>query len=144
MNDAFDATDGSQWAFTKGVSNVVLMSDTRTTAFSKALTETLSLLESITLDVTKNLADSATISDAYAASVSLTKAETVSLADNAAISFVLAPRADSVSVSDTSTRTPEKGLSESASAADAGYLYSQGYCDLTYFASDYVGAYRTF
>jgi hypothetical protein len=71
---------------------------------------------------------------------------------------------DSVSTSDTSTRSPGKGLADSVSTGDSfsrtvnynrnfsdsavadssGSLRSQGYCDFTYFAEDYVGYSRTF
>jgi hypothetical protein len=37
-----------------------------------------------------------------------------------------------------------KALIDSTSASDAGTLISQGYCDITYFAEDYVGTSRTF
>lgn len=33
---------------------------------------------------------------------------------------------------------------ETVNTADSGVLLSQGYCDLTYFAEDYVGATRAF
>ena len=35
-------------------------------------------------------------------------------------------------------------LSDTTSIADAGSLISQGYCDFSYFADDYVGTSRTF
>ena len=37
-----------------------------------------------------------------------------------------------------------KALIDSTSASDAGTVISQGYCDITYFAEDYVGTSRTF
>lgn len=37
-----------------------------------------------------------------------------------------------------------KVSSDSGVTADSGSLRSQGYCDFTYFAEDYVGASRTF
>ena len=37
-----------------------------------------------------------------------------------------------------------KASSDSAAFTDAGDLRSQGYCDFTYFAEDYVGASRIF
>jgi hypothetical protein len=47
-------------------------------------------------------------------------------------------------VSDFSARLVGKNLGESVSATEAGSLISQGYCDLSYFAEDFVGATRTF
>jgi hypothetical protein len=144
MNDSFDATDGAEWAFTKGVSNVVLMSDAQARQVAKAVSDTLTLIDSVIFSVEKPLQDTATATDAESYSLAKALTDTATITDLEAFLFEQGARSDSISVSDTSTRSPGKGLSESASTADAGYLYSQGYCDLTYFAGDYVGAYRTF
>jgi hypothetical protein len=52
--------------------------------------------------------------------------------------------ANVVFTGDFTTKSPEKNLGESVSATEAGSLISQGYCDLSYFAEDFVGATRTF
>jgi hypothetical protein len=52
--------------------------------------------------------------------------------------------ADIVSVTDSIVVSLGKIISDSLSVADSGTLVSQGYCDLTYFAEDYVGTYITF
>ena len=39
---------------------------------------------------------------------------------------------------------PNLGKNELADAFDSGVLYNQGYCDIDYFAEDYVGDVRTF
>ena len=58
MNDAFDATDGSQWSFTKGVSNVVFVAESLAKALTKApFTDDISLLSAISLQPNKHLAD---------------------------------------------------------------------------------------
>lgn len=54
------------------------------------------------------------------------------------------PLIDGSSVSDLYSGGPSKNLIESALISDAGSLRSQGYCDFTYFAEDFVGASRTF
>lgn len=52
--------------------------------------------------------------------------------------------ANIITMSDSSLLSNDKGVADSASASDSGVLYSQSYCDLTYFAEDYVGESRTF
>lgn len=92
MNDAFDATDGSQWAFTKGVSNIVFAGDT----FARAV------------DYVRSFDDA-----------------TGTVTDANYLAFV-------------------KSLADNTTASDTGSLRSQGYCDFSYFAEDYVGDSRTF
>jgi hypothetical protein len=92
MNDAFDATDGAEWAFTKGVSNIVFSDDvlSRVVDYSREFT-----------DATDGFSD-ANFFD-----------------------FV-------------------KSLTDNTDTSDTGSLRSQGYCDFSYFAEDYVGDSRTF
>lgn len=52
--------------------------------------------------------------------------------------------ANIVTMSDSSLLSSGKGISDSVSALDSGVLSMQDYCDLTYFAEDYVGVSRTF
>lgn len=92
MNDSFDAVDGSQYAFTKGVSNVVFASDSA----------------SRQVDYVRGFSDA-----------------TGELTDTKYFDFV-------------------KSLADNTTTSDAGSLRSQGYCDFTYFAEDYVGDSRTF
>ena len=55
------------------------------------------------------------------------------------------PLIDSLSITDSVIISPVgKNLGESLSVTDSGSLRSQGYCDFTYFAGDYVGASATF
>ena len=105
------------------------------------------------------------VPDIKANPITNTKIETPtdasSVTDNAVRSFDKAAT-DSSTVSDTSFRefikglteaptatdstvkTAGKNLADSTSASDAGILVSQGYCDITYFAEDYVGTRITF
>jgi hypothetical protein len=92
MNDAFDATDGAEWAFTKGVSNIVFTGD----SFSRAV------------DYNRGFSDATTSTD-----------------DTKFFDFV-------------------KSLADNTATSDTGSLRSQGYCDFSYFAEDYVGDSRTF
>jgi hypothetical protein len=92
MNDAFDATDGAEWAFTKGVSNIVFTGD----SFSRAV------------DYSRGFSDA-----------------TYGFSETKFFDFV-------------------KSLADNTTTSDTGSLRSQGYCDFSYFAEDYVGDSRTF
>jgi hypothetical protein len=52
--------------------------------------------------------------------------------------------AESPTATDSAAIAAGKALIDSTSASDAGILISQDYCDITYFAEDYVGTSRTF
>ena len=64
-------------------------------------------------------------------------------ADTLAFAFTSA-RTDSAFFGDVNEVAFNKTLLELTSTADTGSLRSQGYCDFTYFAEDYVGASRIF
>lgn len=66
-----------------------------------------------------------------------------SILDDQEISFVKTNN-NTLFVAETNVLEMGKVFKETASFADAGSLTNQGYCDLSYFASDYVGAVRTF
>ena len=52
--------------------------------------------------------------------------------------------AENGSVSESAVKLTTKVHADSGVLSDSGSLRSQGYCDFTYFAEDYVGASRTF
>ena len=52
--------------------------------------------------------------------------------------------AENGSASESAVKLTTKIHSDSGAVSDSGDLRSQGYCDFTYFAEDYVGASRTF
>lgn len=51
---------------------------------------------------------------------------------------------DTVGITDAAALQLGISLSEAPAATDSGLIVSQGYCDITYFAEDYVGESRTF
>lgn len=89
-------------------------------------------------------ADSASIAQQFSFDIARGIADTSGVAEQLAKVFNPAPLTDAYAVADTSFRTPGLGKTESALFSDTGSLRSQGYCDFTYFAEDYVGASRTF
>ena len=94
--------------------------------------------------VAKLLTDSAAAADFMSLIVSLAKSDTVTTADQIALDPQKSVTGDSVTSTDTTAKSALKSLTDSNTTSDSGYLYSQGYCDITYFAEDYVGTSRTF
>ena len=64
--------------------------------------------------------------------------------ESIAKAFSPAPHTDSFATLDQYSLTPGVVKTDTASITDTGSLRSQGYCDFSYFAEDYVGASRTF
>lgn len=89
-------------------------------------------------------ADSASVAQQFSFDIARGIADTSGVAEQLAKVFNPAPLTDAYAVADTSFRTPGLGKTESTLFSDTGSLRSQGYCDFTYFAEDYVGASRTF
>jgi hypothetical protein len=54
------------------------------------------------------------------------------------------PLLDSGAATDSVDKTIAPAKSDSASMTDTGAVKMQGYCDITYFAEDYVGVTFTF
>lgn len=84
------------------------------------------------------------LSDDFAFVVSKNLAELPSASDNAALLFARPNIADAGNLVDSAVKLVNVNPSDNGGSADSGSLKSQGYCDFTYFADDYVGASRTF
>lgn len=109
----------------------VAAADQHTLAVDKMLADTVSLTEALQYAFVKFLADGVSMNDSFAATDGLLYAFSKYTSNI-------------VFVQDTATLYPSKVFSDMISAQDAGSLRSQGYCDFSYFAEDYVGASRTF
>lgn len=144
MNDAFDATDGSQWSFTKGVSNVVFVAEALVKTLTRPLADSFSLADARTVSFSKSLSDSFALVSATSISMALPKADAISVTDTPAKSITKAPFADTTSLLSAISLQPNKHLADNLGAGDSGSLRSQGYADFSYFAEDYVGDSRTF
>lgn len=144
MNDSFDLGDGAVYSFTKGVSNVVFANDALTSSFAKALADTQVINEALSFSFSSSLADGATVADALSFASQKYLADTFTLVDNASKLVSKSVTTDSFGVSDSVVNSHNKPFSDMIAATSAGSLLSQGYCDLTYFAEDYVGETRTF
>jgi hypothetical protein len=149
----------------KVLSEIVVPTETfaRTVGYSREFLDSAVSADVAAKTFIKNLTDTVNASDD--AQVSNAKLESPTDGSSVTDQTVLGigkVAADSSTASDTSfrefikglTETPTatdsavivagKALTDSTSASDAGTLVSQGYCDITYFAEDYVGTSRTF
>ena len=122
---------------------------TAVVSFNRDFADTASFSDAATRSVDKVLADS--VAEADAATLAVTKliADSLAMADSVVgISFVDqendALAIDDLGVDDDPAWDLGKNLSEAVSTSDSGLLIMQDYCDITYFAEDYVGLSRTF
>jgi hypothetical protein len=128
---SFTETFLATLVFIRNLADSVAVSDQTTLDPEKRLTETVALTETLQYAFNKYLADGVAIGDSFEA------ADGLLYAFSKYVSNV-------VFVQDSAVLYPSKVFSDMISVQDAGSLRSQGYCDFSYFAEDYVGASRTF
>jgi len=165
FSEQADLTDSDTISVGKELSEAPLAEDlfVRVVAFTRALAEQPAVAEERVIIFSRPLGDSASSSESASLGVGSVQQEQFFVAEDeifgvgkgfshtagvtdlleiaGAISRALATQADTV---DSFSLSFGKPLSNTTSIADAGSLVSQGYCDLSYFADDYVGAVRTF
>jgi hypothetical protein len=148
--DSFGLTDSYALGTDKGLSDSAVLSDVVVTVkiFVRQFDDTTSLADAKTLLISPVRSDSITTTETKVFSISKALADSFALND---LSDVAGPdwvfsdyTNNTVAASDNAIIVQDKGTSDSLSTADSGTLISQGYCDLTYFAEDYVGYNFTF
>jgi len=141
------AEDDQEIQFVKTRSDSSALTDdfSKTVTFSRTFTEAPAANEEHSFDVTKPLTEAPTTSDSFgkvvAFSRSFTEAGSASDSDTLNTGKNLS---DNGGIIDAQVVQFTKASSDSSVAADSGSLRSQGYCNFTYFAEDYVGASRAF
>ena len=143
--DSFYLADSIATAFNKAASDSVTMSDSVVTVliFLRDFADTVSLSDSTAKLISPAYVETVSTSDANVIAFDSGKADSFSLSDFTAAVYSPA-YSDTVSSSDATTLSTDKLFSETMSTSDSGSLIAQNYCDITYFAEDYVGEYRTF
>lgn len=148
--DSFSLADSQVFSTDKAVTDTATIGDSVATVliFIRQFDDTTSLADAKTLLISPAYSDTFTTSETTAFSISKALSDSFALND---LSDANGPdwsfsdyTNNTVSTSDSATVANTKGLSDSLSSSDSGTLISQGYCDITYFAEDYVGDYRTF
>jgi hypothetical protein len=159
------ADDDANWSFFKNRSEVATAQDilTRVMTYTRQLSDTASIAETVARSTTKQFADAFIAGDAAVISMvrqrsasesssvadAIVRGITKSIVDSAQASdfatrSVFRARTDLATSSDAASKTAGKASSDIASTSDGGSVMSQGYTSGTYFAEDYVGTYRTF
>lgn len=148
--DIFVLSDSNVLGTDKGLADTAVLTDTVLTVliFIRQFSDSTTLSDARALLISPAYSDAVSTSETRAFSFSKTLADSFALND---LSDVAGPTWDfsdytnnAVSTSDSTVIGQDKGFSDSLSTADSGTLVSQGYCDLTYFAEDYVGYNFTF
>lgn len=152
FTDSAATNDAATRATTKALADSVTLQEyfLATLVFLRDFADTASVSDAApVLSVSKELLDSASTTDALNVVVDKFLADGVAMND----SFDLSDGAlwafsksvvNVVFVSDAATLSTNKENSDMITVQDAGSLRSQGYCDFSYFAEDYVGDSRTF
>lgn len=129
--DSLSTTDTSTRIATKGLQDSVSESDVNTRAVGKVLADAFAFTELLTRSVTRTIQDGFAMNDTADLADGITY-QTVKYITNLAF------------VTDAKVLSPNLGKNETVSLSSAGSLTSQSYCDMSYFAADYVGQSRTF
>jgi hypothetical protein len=170
LGDAATPLDVVAKSLSRPLADVFNLADDETVAALKGLSDSVTMQDTVAtlLLFIRNFSDSATAADNNSfVFTPAVKAEQVTVADEDIIAY-LKNIADGVAMNDGSEAVDgsqysfAKGISnvtfvsesrslifetssvESISVADAGLLSVQDYCDLTYFAQDYVGLSQSF
>lgn len=167
LANTFTTVDSTSFTFSRPLFSSFSNTDFVTTALTKNNFETISLSDPLQQTVSKGLSDSFGHSDGTIRSVSKALAHSVVTSDfsSKVIGRVItdgfamndsADLADGITyqsvkyitnlafVTDSSTRAWNANKTDSVNLGSSGSLTSQSYCDLSYFAEDYVGESRTF
>lgn len=121
----------STLTFFRGFDDLVVSTDTQFDTVDKSLADAYSVFDADVLDITKQLFDGVAMNDAFDAT------------DGSIYVFTKGAN-NIVFATDINLFTHDKSFSDMIEVVDEGLWVIQGYCDLTYFAEDYVGQSSTF
>jgi hypothetical protein len=167
LANTFTTTDATSYAFTRPLASSFGSTDFATTHLTKSNVDSFSFADSLTKVVNSRLTDTFSHVDSTVMSADKALAHFVTTTDvhNTIIGRVIndgfamndaADLADGITyqtvkyvtnvtfVNDSSSRAWNANKADSISLGSSGILSSQNYCDLSYFAEDYVGVSRTF
>ena len=132
--------------FIKNTTNIATVADSfaRVVAFLRSFSENPGLTDTDTLEIGKVLSENPAFSDTNYFNFGKLLEETPGISEVFSLQVTLNPFSDTPGITDSADIVPNKVFTEAPSLTDAGSLRSQGYCDFTFFAEDYVGASRTF
>ena len=117
--------------FLRDLADTAVVSDAHAVAFSKPATDSVSASDASVRSFFKNLTSGVAMNDSFAAGDGLTYSFAKGITNV-------------VFAADAANFSHSKSVSDMIGTTDAGVLAIQNYCDITYFAEDYVGEFRTF
>lgn len=143
--DAFQPIFGKKNLDTLTVADVISI----TLVFIRTYNDAISMADYSRRDVQKGLSDAPLMLDSAIAYLSKTFTDAFGLNDMAdlgdGITFFFSHTVANVAfMADNLARQSQLRKFDTTLVADSGSLLAQGYCDLTYFAEDYVGEARSF
>lgn len=161
LNDSALIGDGIAFVANKFIANVIFALDAQAVNTSKLLRDSIGTQDSAQRVNAKVLADTSYLSDAQIRFTSKALQDAYPLADTQqrasakrlldAFAVGDTPRltasklfGDSMQLLDSANRVIAKTVNDGISFSDSGALMSQGYSDMSYFSTDYVGASRQF
>jgi hypothetical protein len=138
--------DDQEMQFVKNTTNIAAITDAfaRVVAFTRSFSETPSLTDVNILGIGKTASENPAFSDTNYVNFGKLLSEQPNFTDVLALQVTLSPFSETPSITDSADVVPNKVFTELPSLTDAGSLRSQGYCDFTFFAEDFVGASRNF
>lgn len=136
LTDDAALADDVSWEFTKALHDDAGLTDDQVIDFFKTLVNQANVTDVQSMALIKDLRDSLWVTDDPDGAASI--------ADEQTMAFIKG-RTDMAAVSDAfQSMSFDKALVDSALITDTGSLRSQGYCEFSYFAEDFVGASRSF
>jgi hypothetical protein len=133
LNDSVSFTEvfSAFSVFIRSFADSTAATDTSFRATVKSAADTLSVSDATLRALTKRVFDGVAMNDSFDAT-------------DGSIFVVSKSVTNVVFAIDTKVFSHNKPFGDMITASDVGLLVLQGYCDLTYFAEDYVGESRTF
>lgn len=140
-NETFARTVGYSREFFDSAVNT----DVAAKTFIKNLTDTVNASDDAQVSNAKieSPTDGSSVTDQTVLGIGKVAADSSTASDTLFREFIKG-LTETPTATDSATIEAGKALIDSTSASDAGTVISQGYCDITYFAEDYVGTSRTF
>lgn len=143
--DAILVLEAAALSVAKAVVDAASTSDAQTLSLSKIVEDAAALADDAVLSITKPIDDTQLVDDNLAQGIDKALSDGFGLNEQLRFDYSLASTVDNVAfASDLAELSFEQANSELIALADSGFILSQDYCDLTYFAADYVGSATAF
>jgi hypothetical protein len=126
LADSYSLDDAATLSYSKLVADASEMVDLIVFSIEKALNDSQPVIDDLAFSHSKELSDGFAMNDGFGATDGL--------------DFSLSTTFSNVAfISDEATLSTAPAFADSVGVTDSGFILSQDYCDLTYFAQDYVG-----